>query len=756
MTPNLCEGERMVCLSRFEPEPEKATEDARNYPAGSREINSMKPLRTYRLPLLLGGLLILIGAAALTLTLSPTTLSKASTSLYPPILSAWIVNTTGEINPHWPSSPVNVQSVTQTSIGGVPYVQVQTHSIANYHTSMTMALIEELNSRPRAATDFRNGQTTATVGQDVLFGDDIGYRYQPCTLGYWPPGPSCPNPQNRTANFPMQPLLATQAVSTSLGAIGLWVNGVAIYNWSDAQSYQNGHVWYNTAPSFEQYDLDICPGHAANGDYHHHSYPDCLANMLGDTGTAHSPVYGFAADGFPVYGPWEAAGVLAQSGWKTRDYDDPASPTGCGVAHIRNCLLRNPLDPSQGTIPASQTGPRTDANVTTMSGNVISATSGIFFQDYYYDNTCTTCLDPHNGIDDGDGLGYHYQLTVREPVSGTRLVPVFPYTIGPTYAGRLNPVATYTPTGTPTYTRTPTQSSAPTSTSTPPTQPVPSPTRTSTQATAPTSTRTSAPTSTPLPEASATQALPTATSTSIFQPTSTSVTNSDTSTPTFTPTVTAAATATTILATPPTSTVEATITPTPCTVNFLDVHPGDYFYEGVRYLYCAGVISGYPDGTFRPYSNASRGQVTKIIVLAFDYTLHIPQHPTFSDVPPANTFYSFVETAAYNGIVSGYPDGTFLPNNPVTRGQLAKITSNAAHYSENHATATFSDVPVGATFHPFVERLASRDIINGYQCGGPGEPCPGIYFRPNNDVTRGQIAKIVFIANSTNSPLGPP
>jgi hypothetical protein len=62
---------------------------------------------------------------------------------------------------------------------------------------------------------------------------------------------------------------------------------------------------------------------------------------------------------------------------------------------------------------------------------------------------------------------------------------------------------------------------------------------------------------------------------------------------------------------------------------------------------------------------------------------------------------------------------------------------------------------VGSTFHEFVERLASREIIAGYACGGPGEPC-GVgnkpYFRPFAGVTRGQTAKIVAIARALPEP----
>src|SRR5690242_13148306 len=173
-------------------------------------------------------LLILPGGVGLASTrgLAPAAVQPAD-----PILTAWIFNTDGHTNPHWPTTPVDVQSVTTTTVGGVPYAQVHTNSIANYYTAITQQLLQELNSRPHASTDFRLGHTTATEGQIVRFGDDIGYSTTRCFLGYWPPGPGCPTAQNRTFNFPMQPVRATSNTATSLGATGLWVDGTAVYNW---------------------------------------------------------------------------------------------------------------------------------------------------------------------------------------------------------------------------------------------------------------------------------------------------------------------------------------------------------------------------------------------------------------------------------------------------------------------------------------------------------------------------------------------
>ncbi|HUS16131.1 MAG TPA: S-layer homology domain-containing protein, partial [Chloroflexia bacterium] len=100
-------------------------------------------------------------------------------------------------------------------------------------------------------------------------------------------------------------------------------------------------------------------------------------------------------------------------------------------------------------------------------------------------------------------------------------------------------------------------------------------------------------------------------------------------------------------------------TATPCGVTFSDVHPADYFYTPVGYLACHGVISGYSDGTFRPYANTTRAQMVKIVVLGFGRPIATPPAggTTFADVPPDHPFFAVIETAAGAGIISGYTCG---------------------------------------------------------------------------------------------------
>src|SRR5205823_15051227 len=114
---------------------------------------------------------------------------------------------------------------------------------------------------------------------------------------------------------------------------------------------------------------------------------------------------------------------------------------------------------------------------------------------------------------------------------------------------------------------------------------------------------------------------------------------------------------------------------------------------------------------------------------------------------------------AVRGYMNGYPAGGpgepcgngnlpyFRPKGTATRGQTSKIMSNAATFDDQPNGQTFEDVPPSHTFYVWVERLGTRGIISGYPCGGPGEPCvPPLnrpYFRPGNNMTRGQTAKIV-------------
>jgi len=342
---------------------------------------------------------------------------------------------------------VNVQSVSDSTVESILYTYVEATGIPDYAVRLTAADLNGLNDRPQAATDFSSGSTIATVGELIAFGQDIGYlnnNNQNCSVdagyGYWPPGPECPTNQGKEGYFPQQPVVTEEECETGLGAIGYAVNGVSIYNWGDGQSYNSAGVWQTLAPFAEVYDVDLCGGHSAAGDYHHHFYAACWGETAGDDGEGHSEVLGFAADGYAVYGPWFDTAVLANSCWVERDYS-ASSVTGGGCDdNDRSCTLNNVYDITEGTTPVTDEGntPSLTGSYTSLSGNVFATGSGFFKEDYYYDSTCASTggenLDQFNGHDHDD-LGYHYHVTVS---SDDNVTPTYPFTIGPKFKGELS------------------------------------------------------------------------------------------------------------------------------------------------------------------------------------------------------------------------------------------------------------------------------------------------------------------------------
>ena len=255
------------------------------------------------------------------------------------------------------------------------------------------------------------------------------------------------------------------------------------------------------------------------------------------------------------------------------------------------------------------------------------------------------------------------------------------------------------------------------------------------------------------------------------------------------------ATPTSVVATPTGSaaTPTSSVSPTACPVEFQDVPPSkevSSFYPYARCLACRGVLGGYPCGGanpqtgqaepcgdtsnpyLRPSNNVTRGQLSKIVAIAGDFSEPVDTE-TFDDVPPGSPFYLYVERLRHRGVVNGYACGGknpqtledepcdelgrpyFRPGNTATRGHTALIVSQAGQVPDptERRPAHFADVEPGDPYYTDVERLYAIGAIGGFACGGPGEPCNDAnqpYFRPGASVTRGQAAKIastVFFPN---------
>ncbi len=162
----------------------------------------------------------------------------------------------------------------------------------------------------------------------------------------------------------------------------------------------------------------------------------------------------------------------------------------------------------------------------------------------------------------------------------------------------------------------------------------------------------------------------------------------------------------------------------------------------------ASPTSVLPSSTPRPPTQTPGGPTATTEPTSVASTTPTVCAISFTDVPADSTFYTWIRCLACRGIISGYTDGTFRPGNDITRGQIAKVVSNSAGFSEDAGPQIYEDVPAGSPFYDWINRLSMRGHMGGYLCGlVPEEPCIAPdnrpYFRPNASATRGQLAKIV-------------
>lgn len=173
-------------------------------------------------------------------------------------------------------------------------------------------------------------------------------------------------------------------------------------------------------------------------------------------------------------------------------------------------------------------------------------------------------------------------------------------------------------------------------------------------------------------------------------------------------------------------------------VSFSDVSKSNGFYDEINYLVEKGIIQGFQDGTFKPNNYVTRAQAAIMIgrALGLDGT---QKNTKFPDVSKESVASGYIQSAVNSGIIQGYSDGTFKPNQSVTRGQMAIFLSRAFNLQKT-SNVTFSDVSSSMVAYPYIGRLIAAGITNGYTDGT---------YRPNKAVTRGEFS--AFMARALDS-----
>ena len=174
---------------------------------------------------------------------------------------------------------------------------------------------------------------------------------------------------------------------------------------------------------------------------------------------------------------------------------------------------------------------------------------------------------------------------------------------------------------------------------------------------------------------------------------------------------------------------------------FVDVGTGDWFYGDVEYVYEEGLMNGTSGTRFDPNGVLTRAKVVTILYRMEVEPEAVRTFNTFSDVSRSDWYGEAVEWAAANGIVNGYSDGRFGPNDPITREQLAAILYRYASFkgfdvskADTTSLAGYPDAAkVSGYAVPAVQWAVGKGLINGVS----GK------LAPQSTATRAQVAAII-------------
>lgn len=169
---------------------------------------------------------------------------------------------------------------------------------------------------------------------------------------------------------------------------------------------------------------------------------------------------------------------------------------------------------------------------------------------------------------------------------------------------------------------------------------------------------------------------------------------------------------------------------------FTDLSADDPHSPAITYLQDAGVVTGYTDGTFKPDQVINRAEWLKMLYTGLSLKMTTQETGAFSDVPQDAWFAGYVDSAASTGIANGYPDGLFRPAQTVNYVESLKMLLLAGDVTvETPSTAPALDVATDSWFSPYVAKALEKNII---------EVGVSANIEPSKEMTRGDSAELLY------------
>ncbi|OJH20704.1 hypothetical protein BLX88_00470 [Bacillus obstructivus] len=170
--------------------------------------------------------------------------------------------------------------------------------------------------------------------------------------------------------------------------------------------------------------------------------------------------------------------------------------------------------------------------------------------------------------------------------------------------------------------------------------------------------------------------------------------------------------------------------------SFSDVTKPEY-KTAIDALAEAGILNGYENGTFKPENKVTRGEVAKVITLI----RHLEEgtKTPFKDVKDGYWSTQYINSLYAAKLVNGYEDGTFKPEGNVTRAEFAKLVVDAYGLTLTNAATPFTDVKAGNWATPYIQTAYANGLIKGVTASK---------FDPSAPIKRGDLAILLHRADA--------
>ncbi|MBI5078399.1 S-layer homology domain-containing protein [Candidatus Saganbacteria bacterium] len=178
------------------------------------------------------------------------------------------------------------------------------------------------------------------------------------------------------------------------------------------------------------------------------------------------------------------------------------------------------------------------------------------------------------------------------------------------------------------------------------------------------------------------------------------------------------------------------IVPKPALKAFTDIPEDFWARKPIEYLATLGIMDGYADGTFHPEKEMSRADLAVLLVKAKGFKVTEGVKIKFSDVFSQGFTAPYISMAVERKYISGYPDGTFRPEERITRAEAAQILArfSGLYVKAQVQKEAFSGLPVSHWASPAVAATKESGFF---------EYLSGRDFEPDKFLTRAEMAEII-------------